>query len=249
MPSSSVYCSSPPRVQHGAHNGPGEAEQFPLETVLKYTCYPGYLAVGFAHAKCFLYNTSAQWFGPDLTCKRKRLSLFKAQHLYFVTAITCGEPEEITAGILERKCQTFGCRISYTCEPGYQLSGRTHRYCQADGSWSPQLLPDCKRKLSRIYKNPGQVFIELPLLWWLIYCTIVKIITNSLLGPSYINSKLSNPTRFDWEIYNRLRSNRGDSEVYKMKHCSCLVSSPRTPQVWSCDVQLRHLQLPHIIWV
>ena len=61
-------------MQHGAHNGPSEAEQFPLETVLKYTCYPGYLAVGFAHAKCFLYNTSAQWFGPDLTCKRKSVS-------------------------------------------------------------------------------------------------------------------------------------------------------------------------------
>ena len=26
--------------------------------------------MGFAHAKCFLYNTSAQWFGPDVTCKR-----------------------------------------------------------------------------------------------------------------------------------------------------------------------------------
>ena len=61
-------------MQHGAHNGPSDAEQFPLETVLKYTCYPGYLAVGFAHAKCFLYNTSAQWFGPDLTCKRKSVS-------------------------------------------------------------------------------------------------------------------------------------------------------------------------------
>ena len=39
--------------------------------MLKYTCYPGYLIVGFAHAKCFLYNTTAQWFGPDLTCKRQ----------------------------------------------------------------------------------------------------------------------------------------------------------------------------------
>ena len=69
----SVYCAHPPRVQHGSHNGPTDAAQFPLETVLKYTCYPGYLAVGFAHAKCFLYNTTAQWFGPDLTCKRKML--------------------------------------------------------------------------------------------------------------------------------------------------------------------------------
>ena len=37
----------------------------------------GYLIVGFAHAKCFLYNTTAQWFGPDVTCKRK-LSLKKS---------------------------------------------------------------------------------------------------------------------------------------------------------------------------
>ena len=69
----SFYGAQPPRVQHGSHNGPADAAQFPLETVLKYTCYPGYLAVGFAHAKCFLYNTTAQWFGPDLTCKRKSL--------------------------------------------------------------------------------------------------------------------------------------------------------------------------------
>ena len=37
--------------------------------MLKYSCYPGYLTVGFAHAKCFLYNDTAQWFGPDVTCK------------------------------------------------------------------------------------------------------------------------------------------------------------------------------------
>ena len=43
------------------------------------------------------------------------------------SAIRCGEPEDIINGILERKCQTFGCRISYACEPGYQLLGRTHR--------------------------------------------------------------------------------------------------------------------------
>ena len=36
-----------------------------------FVLWEGYLIVGFAHAKCFLYNTSAQWFGPDVTCKRK----------------------------------------------------------------------------------------------------------------------------------------------------------------------------------
>ena len=60
-------------VQHSTHNGSPESVTFPLETVLKYTCYPGYLTVGFAHAKCFLYNDTAQWFGPDITCKGKMM--------------------------------------------------------------------------------------------------------------------------------------------------------------------------------
>ncbi len=56
-------------VQHATHNGAPDITTFTLETVLKYACYPGYLTVGFAHAKCFLYNDTAQWFGPDITCK------------------------------------------------------------------------------------------------------------------------------------------------------------------------------------
>ena len=71
--SSSVYCLDPPVVHHSTHNGSPDAVTFPLETVLKYTCYPGYLTVGFAHAKCFLYNDTAQWFGPDITCKGKSI--------------------------------------------------------------------------------------------------------------------------------------------------------------------------------
>jgi len=65
----SVYCVDPPSVQHATHNGAPDVTTFSLETVLKYACYPGYLTVGFAHAKCFLYNDTAQWFGPDITCK------------------------------------------------------------------------------------------------------------------------------------------------------------------------------------
>ena len=63
-----------------------------------------------------------------------------------ISAIRCSEPEEISNGDVDRKCQTFGCRISYACRPGYELVGREHRYCQADGSWSPRILPECVRK-------------------------------------------------------------------------------------------------------
>ena len=69
----SVYCLDPPVVQHATHNGSPDTNHFPLETVLKFSCYPGYLTVGFAHAKCFLYNETAQWFGPDVSCKGNTL--------------------------------------------------------------------------------------------------------------------------------------------------------------------------------
>ena len=67
-------------------------------------------------------------------------------YISFLAAIRCSDPDPIENGDVERKCQTFGCRISYKCRAGYELDGRQHRYCQADGSWSPRILPQCVRK-------------------------------------------------------------------------------------------------------
>ena len=75
-----------------------------------------------------------------------RLKISEIPFLFFFAAIRCSEPEEILNGDVDRKCQTFGCRISYSCRAGYELVGRQHRYCQADGSWSPRILPECVRK-------------------------------------------------------------------------------------------------------
>ena len=52
-----------------------------------FVLWEGYLIVGFAHAKCFLYNTSAQWFGPDVTCKRKILLLLLLITIAMITMI------------------------------------------------------------------------------------------------------------------------------------------------------------------
>ena len=68
----------------------------------------------------------------------------------FFPAIRCSDPDQIENGDVERKCQTFGCRISYKCRAGYELDGREYRYCQADGSWSPRILPECVRKYTFI---------------------------------------------------------------------------------------------------
>ena len=42
----SVFCGPAPTVGHGSHSGGGVAggeagNQFPVETVLKYSCFPG----------------------------------------------------------------------------------------------------------------------------------------------------------------------------------------------------------------
>ena len=84
-----MYCTDPPLVQHATHNGAPDADHFQLETVLKYSCYPGYLTVGFAHAKCFLYNDTAQWFGPDVTCKGKQIKSHIGTDLLRYSNVSC----------------------------------------------------------------------------------------------------------------------------------------------------------------
>jgi len=70
-------------VQHATHNGSPDVNTYQLETVLKYACFPGYLTIGFAHAKCFLYNDTAQWFGPDITCKGEKKKPKNQSNIYF----------------------------------------------------------------------------------------------------------------------------------------------------------------------
>ncbi len=45
--------------------------------------------------------------------------------------------------------------------------GRQHRYCQADGSWSPRILPECIRKLD--LPNTVLLHIHLSNLFVIIY--------------------------------------------------------------------------------
>ena len=61
-------------------------------------------------------------------------------------ARSCGDPGDIPQGRHEGDCHAFSCRVTYSCYPGFDLVGRANRYCQADGTWTPQELPICVRK-------------------------------------------------------------------------------------------------------
>ncbi|CAG7827922.1 unnamed protein product, partial [Allacma fusca] len=100
---------------------------FDLDTSLQYQCYPGYSTNGFARSKCFFYNGTAKWFGPDFTCE----------------PISCGIPQDILNGRREGFCHHYLCRVNYVCQPGFEIVGKSQHTCQQNGSWSPEELPTC----------------------------------------------------------------------------------------------------------
>lgn len=61
-------------------------------------------------------------------------------------ARSCGPPTDIPHGWHAGECLTYGCRINYHCADSFELVGRSERFCQADGIWSPKELPTCVRK-------------------------------------------------------------------------------------------------------
>uniref|UniRef100_A0A1S4LTX8 C4b-binding protein beta chain, putative n=1 Tax=Ixodes scapularis TaxID=6945 RepID=A0A1S4LTX8_IXOSC len=81
-------CNTPPSVPHSRTNASDGARDFVINSTVRYNCFPGYDARGFDVAKCIFYNSSAQWFGPDLKCEREctiskaRSKLMKAMHTY-----------------------------------------------------------------------------------------------------------------------------------------------------------------------
>ncbi|KAF4525713.1 hypothetical protein B566_EDAN011891 [Ephemera danica] len=67
-----VFCGEAPRIEHARHTALPAQRSFPVDTTLQYQCQPGYATTGFPHAKCLALDGSASWYGPDITCERKK---------------------------------------------------------------------------------------------------------------------------------------------------------------------------------
>ncbi|KAF5269827.1 hypothetical protein FQR65_LT05873 [Abscondita terminalis] len=126
----SLYCLSPPAIDHARHNALPEQSTFDLDSTLQYYCHTGYVTNGFPRAKCLAIDGQASWYGPDISCEPR----------------SCGPPNDIPHGWHAGECYTYACRISYHCGEGFELVGRNERFCQADGTWSPKELPTCVLK-------------------------------------------------------------------------------------------------------
>ena len=58
------------------------------------------------------------------------------------TAISCGLPANPVNGSVSVPAQTYGSTATYSCTPGFALSGAATRTCQDDGTWSGD-VPTC----------------------------------------------------------------------------------------------------------
>lgn len=82
-------------------------------------------------------NSKKNQFHSENVFKNVILNLFSG---------SLGQPPDPAHGWHAGECYTFGCRVTYHCGEGYELVGKSERFCQATGDWSPKEMPTCVRK-------------------------------------------------------------------------------------------------------
>ncbi|XP_043942802.1 complement factor H-like [Protopterus annectens] len=102
-------------------------QSYPHNTLLKYSCRPGYIKLGTIYYLC----ENGSWKNINhVKCRKK----------------SCGHPGDAQFGtfrLTEGEDFVFGARVEYSCDDGYHMvSQRTFRVCMADG-WSND-IPHCE---------------------------------------------------------------------------------------------------------
>ena len=90
---------------------------------LVYKCSDGFLLVGNSNLTCL---TSGLWSSAPPRCD----------------AVSCGDPGQVSNSLRSGSEFTFSKRVSFSCQPGYLLSGESTLRCLSNGSWTSS-LPSC----------------------------------------------------------------------------------------------------------
>ncbi|CAH1773668.1 unnamed protein product [Owenia fusiformis] len=116
-----VICARPVDVSHAEFIG----DQRSFGVSIAYKCDPGYEIQGEANRTC---TAKGIWSGATPSCLR----------------ISCKPLYQFEGGRIKGSSFKFGDKISYWCNNGYQLEGRSIRECLSNGSWS-FTAPRCER--------------------------------------------------------------------------------------------------------
>ncbi|XP_078716988.1 C4b-binding protein-like isoform X1 [Lampetra fluviatilis] len=117
-------CGPPPRVNNGRPVSTNTF--FPVTEFVQYKCNSGYSPSKNSSLRltCVANGT---WEELNYWCERKQCS-----------------PKPIDQGSYTGGT-FFGDTVTYTCDVGYELTGKTYQLtCMADGTWNPVDPPDCQ---------------------------------------------------------------------------------------------------------
>ncbi|KAM9520376.1 complement component receptor 1-like protein isoform 1-T1 [Guaruba guarouba] len=126
---------APPMIE----NGNVTADNFLFETVVTFTCHPGYELKKSPYAKCVVSGKGVDWDTAPPYCE----------------IIPCLPPPPIKNGQLNNGNRdfTFGMAVTYSCNEGFALIGNATIHCTVDedlkGQWSGP-APECKGLLPNV---------------------------------------------------------------------------------------------------
>ncbi|NWI84793.1 C4BPA protein, partial [Pitta sordida] len=126
---------SPPKIENGKVSG--NDTTFPFETVVKFTCNPGY-QLKTPSAKCVVSGNGVDWDSAPPYCLRD------------LSDVVCDEPPTVANGMHNGTQGTrfvYGSVVVYKCNDGFTLAGAASVHCDVDqqyhGVWSKP-TPECK---------------------------------------------------------------------------------------------------------
>eukprot|EP00117_Sycon_ciliatum_P036248 scpid11835/ scgid3889/ Sushi, von Willebrand factor type A, EGF and pentraxin domain-containing protein 1 len=93
----------------------GEGLEFLAE--VEFGCDNGYVLLGSERRLC---QANSEWSGTQAVCR----------------LIDCGDPGQVDQATRSGTVFTYNEEVSYSCGPGYMLSGGAVRRCQENGDWS-----------------------------------------------------------------------------------------------------------------
>ncbi|XP_078393513.1 complement component receptor 1-like protein [Cetorhinus maximus] len=121
-------CGKPPILENGTPDDKYiSLTTFPVGTKVSYRCYRGYVFQE-GGSRLVTCRTNSTWSPLRAVCEPKN----------------CGNPGEMQNGYYIAPNTTFGSRVTFYCDEGYNMIGRDYRLCTADG-WDGQ-IPTCERK-------------------------------------------------------------------------------------------------------
>ncbi|XP_076997754.1 sushi, von Willebrand factor type A, EGF and pentraxin domain-containing protein 1 isoform X2 [Tamandua tetradactyla] len=162
-----VQCKAPENPEGGRFSG----DVYTVGAEITLSCEEGYQLMGEAKITCL---ESGEWNHPIPHCAR----------------ISCGAPPIPANGGIDESSFTYGSKVTYRCNKGYNLTGDKESSCLATGSWSHS-PPICELVTCSSPRNIKNGKYTLSGLTYLSTATYLCDSGYSLQGPSVIGCTMS----------------------------------------------------------